>query len=174
METAQNWQRRTGILRERMPGIETKSFVFSVTLLMISTSCTFRFPSRVGLDVVKTELPPCKPFASLRVVWGERGIIFYWPHRNTNRLLLLPWSYFCSASTSGSVFSTKLVVSPLHGWTPNPSSALEEIPAVPWFCRQMQHPFHVQQQFLPSCSLGHKNEWFWLIQCGQIWQRHER
>jgi len=52
METAQSWQRRTDIPRERMPETESKSFVFSVTLLVISTSCTFLFPSRVGLDVV--------------------------------------------------------------------------------------------------------------------------
>lgn len=71
-EAGPNWQRRTGIRRKRMPETESKSFVFPVTLLMSSTSCTVQFPSRVGLDVV-TELPPCKRFASQGGVGQERN-----------------------------------------------------------------------------------------------------
>lgn len=49
---AQNWQRTAGILREGVPVTRSKSFVLPVTLLIISTPCTFQFPIRVGLDVV--------------------------------------------------------------------------------------------------------------------------
>lgn len=34
-----------------MPEIESTRFVFSVTLVMISTSCTLLFPSSIGPDV---------------------------------------------------------------------------------------------------------------------------
>lgn len=52
MEMAQNWQRTPDILRERVPETRSKSFVLPVTPLMFSTSCTFQFPIKVGLDVV--------------------------------------------------------------------------------------------------------------------------
>lgn len=68
---------RTGILRERMPDRASKSFAFVVTLLMISTTCTFRFPSGVGLDVVTDRAATMQTLCISRVVWGKKGIIFH-------------------------------------------------------------------------------------------------
>lgn len=138
VEVGLNWQRRTGILRKRMslPETESKSFVFPVTLLTISTFCTFPFPGRVGLDVV-TELPPCKRFVSQSGVGKERNyfVLISQKHKPpfASALTLFSfckheWPCFWHKAAGVQISTTGVTFARLN---PHPSSTPKEMPAVP-------------------------------------------
>lgn len=163
LEMAQNWQRRTDILRDRVPEVGSKSFVCAVALLMISTSCTFQFPGRAGLVVSNRA-------ATMQTLCISQGGV----GRERNYFLLISqkrkpspasaFILFLFCEHEGQRLGAKLAVCefpqsvpPLHGRTP-PRSASKHIRAARWLCSQMQQPFHIQQRFLPSCSARRKNQ----------------
>lgn len=125
MEMAQNWQRRTDILRERVPATGSKSFVCAVTLLMISTSCTFQFPGRVGLDVVSNRAATMQTLCISQGGVGRERSYFLLISQKRKPLPASALILFLFCKHAGQCLGTKLAVCefpqsmpPLHGRTP--------------------------------------------------------